>query len=125
MIFKTIFLALALLLLSTGADAAHVHLEKDYQAVWCSQHNGQLEYRLDDLSRVDCLTDEYAIEFDFAPKWAESVGQALYYAVKSGRTAGVVLIIEKDADRKHLPKIRVLAEKYGIRIWEMVPADVE
>lgn len=107
------------------ACAAHAHLEKEYQDVWCNQNSGQLEYRLDDLTRVDCLTDEYAIEFDFAPKWAESVGQALYYAAKTGKAPGVVMIVEKDTDRKHLKKIRVLADKYGIKLWEMVPGDVE
>lgn len=59
--FKLTIVALALLLLSTVAEASHAHLEKIYQEVWCNQHNGQLEYRLDDLSRVDCLTDEHAI----------------------------------------------------------------
>lgn len=107
------------------AIAAHVRLEKEYQEVWCNQNKGQLEYRLDDLTRVDCFTDEYAIEFDFAPKWAESVGQSLYYAAKTGKAPGVVMIIEKDMDRKHLKKIRVLADKYGIKLWEMVPGDVE
>ena len=29
---------------------------------------------------IDCLTSDYTVEFDFAPKWAESMGQSLYYA---------------------------------------------
>jgi integrase len=33
---------------------------------------------LDDKAQVDCLTGEYAAKFDFAPNWAESIGQALY-----------------------------------------------
>lgn len=58
---KFIIPILTILLLSSVADAAHVYLEKEYQAVWCNQHNGLLEYRLDDLSHVDSLTEEYAI----------------------------------------------------------------
>lgn len=123
---KTISITMLVLLLLGGvANAAHFHLEKVYQEVWCSQHNGQLEFPLDDLTRVDCLTDDYAIEFDYAYKWAESVGQALYFAAKTGKAPGVVLIIERMIDRKHLPKIKLLAEKYGIKVWEMVPEDVE
>jgi hypothetical protein len=38
---------------------------------------------------------------------------------------GVVLIIEEEKDRKHLNKIKVLSEKYGIMVWEMKPAEVE
>ena len=117
-------LAGVLLLLCNNALAAHVHLEKEYQEVWCQQHNGQLEYRLEDLSRVDCLTDDYAVEFDFAAKWAESVGQALYYGLKTGKSPGVVLILEDEKDRKHLPKIKLLADKYKIKLWEMGPEEV-
>lgn len=38
-----------------------------------------MEYRLSDNTRVDCMTDTLAVEFDFANKWAECIGQALYY----------------------------------------------
>ena len=43
---------------------------------------------------MDCLTSCHAVEFDFASKWAESVGQALYYQYKTNKKAMVVLIIE-------------------------------
>ena len=45
-------------------------------------------------ARVDCLTDKYAVEFDFANKWAESIGQALHYLRMTGKKAKVVLILE-------------------------------
>lgn len=35
-----------------------------------------------DGTRCDILTDEYAIEVDFANKWAEAIGQALNYAIQ-------------------------------------------
>lgn len=38
-----------------------------------------MEYRLSDNTRVDCMTDTLAVEFDLANKWAECIGQALYY----------------------------------------------
>ncbi|MCQ2754320.1 MAG: hypothetical protein MJ231_04635, partial [bacterium] len=56
----------------------HNHSESSYQHAWCSEHNGIEEYENSDFTRVDCLTDDYAVEFDFANKWAESVGQALH-----------------------------------------------
>ena len=49
--------------------------EKDYVNKYC---NGYKEFVLSDKTRIDCLTDEYAIEYDYAKKWAESIGQALY-----------------------------------------------
>ena len=37
---------------------------------------------------------KHAIEFDFAEKWAESIGQALHYSFMTGKRAKVVLILE-------------------------------
>ena len=97
--------------------AAHLHSEKFYQEQWCVEHSGVMEYRLDDRTRVDCLTDEYAIEFDFAAKWAESVGQSLYYALMTGKRPGVVLIMEGDDDDRFLDRLNSLAVKYNIKVW--------
>ncbi len=72
----------------------HNHSESSYQHVWCSQHNGIEEFKNPDKTRVDCLTDTHATEFDFANKWAESVGQALHYSKMTGKRAKVVLILE-------------------------------
>ena len=73
----------------------HKHNKAAYQEVWCKAHNGITEYKNRDYTRVDCLTKENAVEFDFAKKWAESVGQALHYQLMTGRRGKVVLILEK------------------------------
>jgi hypothetical protein len=67
--------------------------------------DGVTEYRLDDGTRVDILTDDYAIEVDWATKWAESVGQCLYYAEKTGKRPMSLLLIEDDADDKYVWRI--------------------
>ena len=41
--------------------------------------------------RADCLSDEHAIEVDRSGKWAESIGQALYYAQQTGKRAKVFM----------------------------------
>ncbi len=71
------FVFLILFLTLNGAYCAHLYPEKTYQAQWCKAHGGQLEYTLNDKTRVDCLTDKLAVEFDFAPKWTECIGQAI------------------------------------------------
>ena len=63
----------------------HHHSESSYQHAWCSEHNGIEEYENSDFTRVDCLTNTHAIEFDFADKWAESIGQALHYSYMTGK----------------------------------------
>ena len=78
--------------------------EKHYQAEWCAG-KGKTEHVLPDRTRVDCLTDSHAIEFDWGKKWHEGIGQSLYYGFQTGKRAGVVLIITR---RKHY--------KYWIRL---------
>lgn len=107
------------LTIHASAGAAHLYPEKEYQRAWCEDAGGQMEYVLDDQTRVDCLTAEYAVEFDFAPKWAEAVGQSLYYAMKTGRKPGIVLIMEKEGDDRHWKKIEFLMRKYAIKVWSM------
>jgi len=114
---KRLAIVLTILILSGTAFAAHRFTERVYQIEWCTEHGGIIEYVLPDKTRVDCLTDEYAVEVDFGPKWAEGVGQALYYAARTGKKPGIVLILEKPSDRRHVLKLNILAEKYGIKIW--------
>ena len=103
---RIIFVFLAIFLSINSAYCEHMYPEKAYQAKWCKAHNGQLEYRLADKSRVDCLTEKYAVEFDFANKWQECIGQALYYGQMTKRTPACVLIMEKEKDVKYLKRLR-------------------
>ena len=88
------------------AFAKHEYPEKVYQKHWCSQKGGITEYKLDDGTRVDCLTDKLAVEFDFAPKWHECIGQALYYGRKTNKTPACVLILENDDDVRFLYRLK-------------------
>lgn len=90
--------------------------EKDYVNKYC---DGLKEYVLPDKTRIDCLTDEYAIEFDYAKKWAESIGQSLYYAKKTGKKPAVAIITSKKDDYKYIQRIREVDK--DITIFE-IPA---
>ena len=82
----------------------------------CNQLKGIMEYKLYDKTRVDCLTDQYAIEVDWAKKWAESIGQSLYYAKITHKKPAVVLIIGNN-DGRFLHRLKVVAEIYNIKIF--------
>ncbi len=104
----------------------HKYFEKDYQRVWCNAHCGSMEVILPDKARVDCVTKTHAIEFDFAPKWAESIGQALYYGRVLHKTPGIVLIIENaEKDQKYVNRVKAVAELYGITLWTMTPNEMK
>lgn len=92
--------------------------EKDYVNKYCT---GIIEYTLPDKTRIDCLTEDYAIEFDFAKKWAESIGQSLYYAKKTGKKPAVAIITEGERDLKYINRIRETDE--NITIFEIPVVD--
>ncbi len=104
----------------------HLYFEKDYQNFWCGKYFGETEVILPDKARVDCVTKTHAIEFDFAPKWAESIGQALYYSQILNKTAGIVLIVEnKVKDEKYIKRVQTIASNRGITLWLMYPEDIK
>lgn len=110
-----------LLLLPCPALAAHQHPESYYQAKWCAEHGGTTEQVLPDGTRADCITDKNAIELDFAHKWYEAVGQALYYGLQTGKRPGIVLIIEGLSDRKYWLRMNSTIQHFKLPIdtWEM------
>ncbi len=89
--------------------------EAFYVEQWCRSDFGRREAVLWDLTRVDCLTKDYAIEFDFAKKWAESVGQSLYYSKMTGKNPAVVIIMTKPTDIVYVKRIERLEK--GIKIF--------
>lgn len=89
------------------AYAKRQNPERAYQAHWCNARGGIMEYKLNDKTRIDCLLPTMAVEFDFANKWAECIGQALYYGQKTNRTPACVLIMENgEKDVKYLRRLR-------------------
>lgn len=76
--------------------------EKDYQIPWCEKQKGLWKgYQVTIRDRytdkvegfVDCLTATHAIEVDFDYKWKEAPTQARWYAMNTGKRAGILLII--------------------------------
>lgn len=113
-------LILVLSLTILPVQAKHLHYEKEYQQAWAEKNNAEVEVVLDDNARVDCVTDEYAVEFDFANKWAEAIGQSLYYAIKTDKKPAIVLIMENpEKEEKYFNRLNAVAEKYNITVFKM------
>ena len=112
---KRIF-TLLLMLVSLTAFSQKQH-EKYYQNKVAERIHGKTEIVLDDKTRADIVTDTFAIEVDFAHKWAESIGQSLHYAYKLHKKAGIVLIVDGIKDDKYIQILMPLADKYNITVW--------
>ncbi len=107
------------------AGSRRLHPETWYQQKWCTQQQGRVEVPLSDKTRCDCLTATHAVEFDFAPKWAEAIGQALYYSLQTGKRSGIVLILEKERDYKYWLRLNSTIQHFKLPIdtWMMTPGD--
>ena len=115
---KKVFFVILWLLLAVNAYAVKLY-ERDYQTAFTNRIKGQAEVELQDKTRVDILTDKYAIEVDYARKWQEAIGQSLYYAVMTGKAPGIVLIIKSNKDFKYLNRLLKVLKSYdlNIKVW--------
>ena len=92
----------------------HKHNEASYQQAWCSLQNGIEEYENKDFTRVDCLSEKYADELDFANKWQESIGQALHYGHMTGKKSRVVLILDNPKTQMvYFKRVQRIAKEYN------------
>lgn len=114
---RLMIILLFLFFFSSCASSTNKYYEKYYQTLLCNELAGEMEYVLSDRTRIDCLTDEYAIEVDFAKKWAEGIGQSLYYAHMTGKKPAVGLIVDMKKEERFLKRLDVIAKKYNIRVF--------
>jgi hypothetical protein len=101
------------LFIITTSFQSFAESERYYQEKHCI---GITEYSLSDRTRVDCLTDTHAIEYDFSNKWHEAIGQSLGYAFETNKRAGIVLIVEEKKDYKHWIKLNSIIQHYNLPI---------
>ncbi len=82
--------------------------------------NGVPEYLLPDKARVDILTHTEAIEVDWAHKWAEGIGQALYYGAMTKRTPVVLLLMNTADEERYLFRVRAVIDAHSrtrLTLW--------
>lgn len=112
---KKILLLLFVLLLFGASTCPNreIHFKK----VFSESINGKLNVPLDYKNTVDIATDTFAIDVEFAPKWATSIGHSLYAATKLNKKAAILLITYKDYDTNYVNILMPIANKYDITVW--------
>ena len=109
----------ALLLLPMLARA---HPEKEHANALCSGFD-KIEFRNSDGTRTDCLNAQHAVEVDYTQKWAEGLGQALFYAHLHGREPGIILVCHPDRQLKtcdtHVERAMATLSAYALaaQVW--------
>jgi hypothetical protein len=90
--------------------------ERDYVTKLCPRWGGQAEVILVDKTRVDCITKNHAIEFEFAKKWKEAIGQSLHYSLLTGKKPKIVMICEKQGDVRYVSRTINIIVAYKLPI---------
>lgn len=86
---------------------------------WSQERLGGLKkVRVPD-GRVDIGTETHAIEVEFASKWKNAIGQALWYAMQTNKKAGIVVIVENARDAGDAIRLESVIEhnQLPIRVW--------
>ena len=107
---------LLVLALTASLGAARLNPEAHYQEIAAKKYNGQTEVILPDGTRCDIVTETHAIEVDFADKWAEAIGQSLNYSFQLNKKAGILLILEKPDDERHLIRVESIIKHFQLTI---------
>ena len=113
---RSLFIASLALCLETwlgmSAGMAATLWETERQACdrLAPRYQAETEVRLDDGSRVDLLSQSEAIEVDWAKHWPEAIGQALYYSIKTGRPASIILLVRSDLDQRFVRRCQAVCD---------------
>lgn len=90
----SIITGLFLCALSATATQPHKMQDADYVKIVCDAKSGQTEVRRLG-SRADCVSENEAIEVEYAHKWSEGIGQAERYGKVFSRKPVLVLVLEQ------------------------------
>lgn len=90
-----------------------------YRTAWCEQQNGVVAAKMPDQTTCDCLTETHAVTVAFADHWQSTVGQALYSSLQTGKEAGIVLVVEAEAEDRYRRKLVDLLDRYRlpVTVW--------
>ncbi len=112
-------ITLALLMFGMVVHDAHakrLQHEDVWNRAWCTQVGGTAEAYNKGGTRTDCLTSKYAVEADFASKWAEAIGQSALYGVLTKRRPAILLIIEEEKDCRFIPRLQIALDRTYVQI---------
>lgn len=114
--FKFLLLALIIVLLASPSMAKRSNPESFYKEIWCKNNKGEENVIIGNYAICDCVTNEYAVEVEFANNWMDTIGKSLHFAQETGKKPGVVLILENIQDRRFKERMLKMIEHYKLDI---------
>ena len=103
-----------LLLLITAPPSTEV----EWRQYLAPRYQAQVEVRLEDGTRCDLVTKAEAIECDWAKKWAEAIGQSLYYAIELEKKPAIILLVkDHERDQRYVDRCKKVCDRAGIKLY--------
>ncbi|MBC6993929.1 hypothetical protein QWY85_09990 [Neolewinella lacunae] len=94
--------------------------EADYIKALGQHLQGQTEHAVEN-GRVDILTATHAIEVEWATKWKNSIGQALWYSLQTNKKAGIILLLKEPKDYAQVIRLGSTLRYAGlgeqVKVW--------
>jgi len=82
------------------------------------KYKARTEVRLWDGTRADLVSDTHAIEVDWSHKWAEAIGQSLYYSSVTGKKPGIVLLVKDiGKEERFIYRCQTVCARCEITLW--------
>ena len=109
-------------LLFSGSFFLAAQSEADYISVLADHLDAEREVAVTS-GRADLVTATHAYEVERAPKWKNSIGQALWYGMNLNKSPGIILLVESAAQRKYAIQLGSALDYAGltgsieVRIW--------
>jgi hypothetical protein len=121
-LFKSLECIADVLVLVLAVWLASTHASAEDELAACRRlapkYHAQLEYMLEDGSRVDMLTTRYAVEADRAHKWTEAVGQSVYYALMTKREPAILLLIsDREKEQRYIDRCQKVCDHLHIKLF--------
>jgi len=110
---------LAIAFLSLGLTAcADYPTEPEWAIANAERYEAENEVVQWEGSRIDYTTKDFVYEIDWAKKWHEGVGQALWYAILvPDKKPGLILLVkDKDKELKYCLRAQAVCAKYDIKL---------
>ncbi|ASV44441.1 hypothetical protein PBI_SCTP2_426 [Salicola phage SCTP-2] len=111
---------LSAVLFSAQVFASDDYTETDYVDHYCPIVSSEYEIEnvMEDGTRIDCHTSTEAIEFDYARKWYECIGQSLHYSRLTGEAPVCALIVDQDSDleKEYVERARKTVEHFDLPV---------
>lgn len=112
-LMRTFSTLILLLFLSAVNAQEHGIPESQYADFIQTLIGGQREISVES-GRIDLLTETHAFEIEWAPKWKEAIGQALWYALQTNKQPGIILILKEKGEYKYFVQLNSALQYAGL-----------